>query len=414
MITPTMTKYGRSPWVDRFPVSRVPSYPKHRGRQTTAIVIVGGGLTGCATAYAFAAAGVKATLVEAGQIGRGSTGSAAGWIADDPGVPFAAVEKALGLRSATRAWQAWRRAALDFVALLRRLDVKCDLEHRASITAATTTEQLLRLRRDQKARRDAGLDAPLLPARVVAAETAWMSSGGIRGKDGATLDPYRACLGLAQAAVERGAQIFERSPVQKIEFGRKAVDVRTGAGSIRAEHVVIATGTPTPLFKALVRHFWFRTTYLAMTARIPAKIRQPLGSRRVVVRDSAEPPHIVRWVNDERLLVMGADQQTPPERLRARTIVQRTGQLMYELSTLHPDISGILPEYGWDAGYARTGDGLPHIGPHRNFPRHLFAFGDASHSVTGAYLASRMLLRHYLGEIEATDEVFGFARALER
>ncbi len=83
---------------------------------------------------------------------------------------------------------------------------------------------------------------------------------------------------------------------------------------------------------------------------------------------------------------------------------------MYELSTLYPDISGMLPEYGWDDAYARTSDGLPYIGPHRNFPHHLFAFGDSSHGVTGAYLASRMLLRHHLDEIEPADRHFGFTR----
>ncbi len=52
-----------------------------------------------------------------------------------------------------------------------------------------------------------------------------------------------------------------------------------------------------------------------------------------------------------------------------------------------------------------------HIGPHRNYPHHLFAFGgDASHSVTGAYLASRILLRHYLDDLEPSDEAFGFER----
>ena len=81
---------------------------------------------------------------------------------------------------------------------------------------------------------------------------------------------------------------------------------------------------------------------------------------------------------------------------------------MYELSMLYPDISGIQPEYGWEVPYARTSDGLPYIGPHRNFPHHLFAFGDSSHTVTGAYLASRILLRHHLGELDPADEVFGF------
>jgi glycine/D-amino acid oxidase-like deaminating enzyme len=122
----------------------------------------------------------------------------------------------------------------------------------------------------------------------------------------------------------------------------------------------------------------------------------------------ADPPHVVRWLDDERLLVAGADAESPPERQGEKVIVQRTGQLMYELSTLYPDISGIAPLYGWDAAYARTVDGLPYLGPHRNYPHHLFAFGDSSHGVGGAYLASRVLLRHHLGEVEPSDEVFGF------
>ena len=143
---------------------------------------------------------------------------------------------------------------------------------------------------------------------------------------------------------------------------------------------------------------------------MPAKIRNQLGARALLVRDSAIPSHLIRWTHDERLLVAGADAETPPARERDRSIIQRTGQLMYELSTIYPDISGILPAYGWDSPYARTADGLPYIGPHRNYPRHLFAFNDASRSVTGAYLAARLLLRQYLDEHDAADDAFGFNR----
>ena len=377
-------------------------------------MIIGGGLTGCAAAYAFAGAGVKVVLIEAGQIGRGGAGHSAGWIADDPGVPFTDAVKAVGLRGARLAWQAWRRAALDFTALIRRLNIKCDLEARPTITMAMTPAQIASFKREQKARRDAGLDAPFVNARIIAGEIGIAGTGGIRTKDGATIDPYRAATGLAAAAAARGARLFERSAAIKVTFTRRVALVRTAGGAIRTSRVVVATGIPTNLYHSLARHFWFRSTYLALTERVPAKIRKQLGKRAHVVRDAAEPPHIVRWVDDERMLVMGADAETAPPRLREKTIVQRTGQLMYELSTLYPDISGIPPEYGWEAAYARTGDGLPHVGPHRNFPHHLFAFGDASHSVTGAYLASRILLRYYLGEVDRADEVFGFARALVR
>ena len=404
------TKYSRSPWIEQFPKSRLPTYPRHRGPLTTDVVVVGGGLTGCAAAYAFAVAGVKVVLVEAAQVGRGSTALESGWISDEPGVPFAVLEKAIGARRARRGFQAWRRAALDFAALLRRLDVKCALQPRPAITVALTPEQATQLKREQKARRGADLDAPLLAGRAVAADVGLDAVAALRAKDGATLDPYRACLGLAAAATARGAVLFERSPVVKTTFGRRDADVFTSGGRIHAARVVVATGTPTALFKSLARHFWFKSAYLTLTAPVPAKIRQQLGRRQAVVRDAAGPPHVIRWVDDHRLLTTGADTATPPARLRDKVIVQRTGQLMYELSTLYPDISGLQPDFGWSADYALTAEGIPYIGPHRNFPWHLFAFGDSSHSVTGAYLASRVLLRQYFEEMDPADEVFAFTR----
>ncbi|OFW29541.1 MAG: hypothetical protein A3H97_01285 [Acidobacteria bacterium RIFCSPLOWO2_02_FULL_65_29] len=405
-----MTRYGRSPWIENCPESLVPACPKQRGSLQTDVVIVGGGLAGCMTAYAFAAAGIRVALVEEGQIGRGSSGCSSGWISDDPGVGFQDVERALGVRAARHGWRSWRRAALDFIALVRRLKLACRFDQRGALLVANTPEQALRLKKEQKVRRDAGLDAPLVNARAIAVEAAVSAISAIKTRDGATVDPYRAAIGLAGAAADRGAKLFERSPARRITFARKFVDVGTPHGTIRADRVVVATGTPTPLFKTLARHFWYRSSFLVLTERVPARIRQQLGRRGAVVRDSAAPPHVIRWVEDERLLVSGADCNTGPDRQRGTILVQRTGQLMYELSTIYPDISGLQPEYGWDAGYGRTADGLPYLGPHRNYPRHLFALGDASHSVTGAYLASRVLLRHFLDEAEEADEVFGFHR----
>jgi glycine/D-amino acid oxidase-like deaminating enzyme len=405
---PFMTKFG-SPWLEQFPKARVPAYPKQRGPMQSDVVVVGGGLTGCMTAYAFAAAGVKVVLVEAEQIGRGSSGAVNGWIAEEPGITLVALQKLIGPRDAKRVWQMWRRAALDCAALIRRLDVKCQLEPCGTVTVAVTPEEIAKLKGEQKARRDAGIDAPLLTPALVRSEVGLSAGIGIRAKDGATLDPYRASLGLAAAAAARGALVFERTPVKKTTFTRKDVTVVTSSGSIRANRVVVATGVPTALFKALIRHFWLRTTYFAVTDPVPAKLRQQLGRRVGVLRDSANPVHLVRWL-DDRLLVSGADAETVPLQQRAKTMVQRTGQLMYELSTMYPDVSGIQPAFGWAADYALTVNGLPSLGPHRNFPHHLFALGDSSQSLTGAYLASRVLLRQHFEEMDPIDKVFAFRR----
>src|SRR5207248_420410 len=189
---------------------------------------------------------------------------------------------------------------------------------RTSLTIALTPEQQARLNKDRKVRLDAGLQAPLIGSRVVSSEVALNPIVALRGRECATIDPYRACVGLAETAVKRGATVFEKSPVRRVTFNRKIADVHTAGGKIRTRKVIVATGTPTMLFKSLRRHFWFRTTYLALTGRIPAKIRKPLGKRQTVVRDSADPYHVVRWLDDERLMVMGADIETPPDRLKTK------------------------------------------------------------------------------------------------
>jgi len=404
---PHVTRYGRSLWIDEFPKSRQPAYPKPRGAVQADVAIVGGGLARCATAYACAAAGFKVALVEADRVGQGNGGRSTGWLAADPGVSFAAIEKAMGRRAARHAWQSWRRAALDMAALVRRLNLKCDLDDRETMVIASTADGVNWLKREQKTRRDAGLDASFVRAATVAASG---QQAALRSRDGAVLDPYRAAIGLATAAVARGAVVFERTPARRVAFGRKSAEVFVDGGSIRAGRVVIATGSPTGLFRALRRHFWFDSRYVAVTERIPATIRRTLGSPNIVVRDVAIPPHVVRWVGDNRMLVAGAAAEQPPDRLRDKAIVQRTGQLMYELSTLSPDISGIMPAYGWDAPYSRTEDGLPFIGPHRNYPHHLFALGGSGDSMTGAFLAAKILARAAGGAPAKGDEVFGWTR----
>jgi glycine/D-amino acid oxidase-like deaminating enzyme len=83
---------------------------------------------------------------------------------------------------------------------------------------------------------------------------------------------------------------------------------------------------------------------------------------------------------------------------------------MYGALTMYPAIVGLQPEWGWDAPYGETADGLPYIGPHRNYPRHLFALGGAGDSLTGAFLAARILVRALQSEPDKSDLVFGWTR----
>ena len=143
---------------------------------------------------------------------------------------------------------------------------------------------------------------------------------------------------------------------------------------------------------------------------MPASLRKQVGSRGVTVKDPAGAGRRVVWTEDGRLLVVGGDQDETPARRRDEVLVQRTGQLMYEALKLYPAIAGLRPEWGWESSYGETADGLPYIGPHRNYPRHLFALGGTGDWLTGAFLAARILVRALQEQAEKSDQIFGWTR----
>jgi len=402
------TRYGVSPWIHDFPSTRRPDYPRLRGDHAATVVIVGAGLTGCATAYACAMAGLKPIVVDAGRVGQGSAGRSAGLLLPEPGPSFRDVAEAHGLRAARRVFETWGKGATEAAALLRRLKTPGIEEFENLIVAARGDEKALQ--REQAAREEAGLDARALTQKQVRQATALDAAAGMRLRDTPAVDPYRACLVLATAAARRGAVFFERSPVKQVRPGARKIDVVLASGTVTAETAIITTGVATAEFKPLRRHFKARESYLVLTDEVPVAIRKQLGRRQSTIRDTRSPRHRIRWTADDRILIAGGDQDGTPARTREAVLVQRTGQLMYELLMMYPVISGLQPVYGWDLPYGETADGLMYIGAHRNYPRHLFALGGGGDSITGAFVAARLLTRAVRGETEKGDEVFGWVR----
>ena len=403
------TRYGVSPWIHDFPSTRRPEYPRLRGEHAADVVIVGGGLTGCATAYACAVAGIRALVIETDRIGQGGAGRSAGLILPEPGPAFRDVVQAHGLRAARKVFEIWGKGASDAAALLRRLKVTGGIDGFDSLVVAWRGDEKA-LQREYAARADAGLDARWLNARQIRQTAALEASAAMRTRQGFAVDPYRATVALAAAASRRGTRFFEGSPVRKVRAGRKQVEIFVTDGVVRAQTVIVATGVATAEFKPLRRHFKRREAYVAMTDVLPPAMRRQLGPRDATIVDTRRPRHRIRWTSDERIVIAGADQDETPLRSRNAVLVQRTGQLMYELLTMYPAISGLQPAYGWELPYGETVDGLMYIGAHRNYPRHLFALGGGSDSITGAFVAARILARAARGGTAKGDELFGWAR----
>lgn len=409
------TRYGTPLWIPRSASrtrgapSRQERHPRLTDTVETDVAVVGAGLTGTLIACQLARAGRRVVLLEADRAGA-TAALDAGWIVETPGVPFRELRARHGLKAARHLYEATRKSALDVAAFLRRLGTNVGLDGRESLLLPAPFEDPKALEREQQARAEAGLDAVWLPPRRIAAEVRVdQPRGGLKTHSEGVVDPYRAWRALLKAALAARAALYEQSPVTRVKVGRRAAEVVTPGGLVRADAVVIATGTPRPLVPSLQRHVRVDHTYAVATEPLAGALRPRLPAG-TIVRTAGNKQKALTLTREGRVLVQGGDQPAVPARRQDRALVQRAGELMYELSVLYPALSGVQPEFAWAAPRVTARDGLMLIGPHRNLPRHLFALGLGATGLSGAWLAARVLLRRLAGEAETADETFGFGR----
>jgi glycine/D-amino acid oxidase-like deaminating enzyme len=389
------------------PTSR---YPRLRGKHETSVAIVGGGITGALVAHAFASAGVPATVLEGARIGRGSTAASSALLLQEPDLELMDLTRRYGLRAARRIWELSRESARDLVALVRRLRIQCDLKKSDAVYYAVDPKGAARLRRELGARTRAGFDAEWLDPRDLRRSTGVDGRGAIRTRGGAQFDPYRACLGVMRAAAAAGAEVFERSEVKRIDADRDRVRIRTAAGVVEAERVIVATGYATARFKPLAGRFRMYRTYVLATEPVPRRARRQLGLSDVMVWDTDRPYHYARWTADRRLLLGGADRRVKPGSRRGQQFAAAAAELRAFFDARSPALTEVETELAWEGLFAMTPDSLPYIGPHRRYPGHWFSLGYGGNGMTFGALAARLLLERWQGAASEDHGLFEFGR----
>ncbi len=203
------------------------------------VVVVGGGVMGCAVAYELAHFDARVTLIERDSVGAHASGFSWGGLNPTMG---AGIPGPL-LMSAKRALE--RHIELHD-RLIEEAGVDNELRPVESISLAKDANDLESLRRDCEWQRLEGFDAELISDReVYELEPSLVPglAGGLLQRSHYELDSYKHTLALITAAERRGAEVKYAAVASVETAGGRVTGVTSTAGeTIEADVVVLAAG----------------------------------------------------------------------------------------------------------------------------------------------------------------------------
>ncbi|BDC50467.1 (2Fe-2S) ferredoxin [Bryobacterales bacterium F-183] len=365
---------------------------------TTDVCVVGGGIAGLTTAYLLAREGREVTLLDRGAPANGETARTSAHLATLLDYRYSELlqwhsPEALRLVAESHAM------GIDMIeTIVQQEEIACEFARVAGylVQSGEDTQDAI-----QAELRDAGgVGLPVASADRV---PLLLANNGLalRVDNQAVFHPVRYVRGLATALQRLGVTVVSGANVQQFEPGDTATLRLEGGATVRAQHVVQASGAP---FAHLVKMHTKQAAYRTYVAayRLPDHVTEPF-----LIWDTADPFHYVRTYRDSSsganyLIVGGEDHKTGHQ--------TRNGNPFHRIDEWtrdHFDVTG-EPEYTWSGQILEPVDGLAYIGRAGDDEQSnlYMVTGTSGNGLTYGTLAGRLITDLIQGRRNPWEEVY--------
>ena len=215
------------------------------------VAVVGCGYTGLAAALRLAEAGAKVVALEAVEIGFGAAGRNVGLVNAGMWVMPSDIPKALGADYGERILTLLGSGPAAVWDMIENHAIDCEAVRNGTLHCAVGAAGMKEIEERAEQWRARGAPVRALSAAETAKRTGSMAyAGALLDLRAGTLQPLAYVRGLARAAIGAGAAVHTQSAVRAAERSNGKWTLRTDAGAVAADWIVIATdaygGAPWP------------------------------------------------------------------------------------------------------------------------------------------------------------------------
>lgn len=362
-----------------------PSSPARALPEVVDVAVIGAGFTGLSAARTLVKRGARVAVLEAETIGWGASSRNGGMVLT--GMKLG-VNKLISMygRERTQRMYAASIASMDCVEqIVREEAIDCDFNRCGHLEVACKQKHF-----DDYARQveviasEFNHELRVVQKHQLSSEIgSRIYYGGMVDEVSAGCNPARYVAGLARAAMQAGAEVFEHTKVEAIERdarqGELGWKLATSLGPLWAHEVFVGTsgytGKATP---ALQKKLIPIGSFIITTEVLPAALAHELSPRNRMIYDSKNYLYYYRLTPDRRMLFGGRAAFFPET---GQTVRQSAEILRRGMISVYPQLSDARIDYVWGGTLDFAFDIMPHAGQMDGM---YYAVGYAGHGVAMA------------------------------
>ncbi len=346
------------------------------------ICVIGGGLAGLTIAREASRRGWSVAVLEAERIACNASGRNTGFVVPGFAQDVDTIIERVGLDHARQVWA----LSEEGVAAVRRIVTEDMPEVLAGEgwLSVSKADRPMEISAEAETLRGLGADVETWPAHLVRSKLkSERYFQAIHFPGAFSVAPLDYALGLAKAAEQAGARIFEGTRALSIDPAGVRKRVMTPSGRVRAAHIVLAGNVYLGrLFSDLAATLIPVNNYAIVTRPI-AGLADAIAYQGAV-SDGARADSHYRVIDGDRLLFAGGMTVWQGN-------AQRYGRrLRRDILRLYPQLHGLEVEYAWRGKLGFTVHRMPQIG--EVLPRVWLASGFGGQGLNTSAMAAQLIV----------------------